>query len=65
MGLSSCSNEDVVKDINDGGKFSRVSMDLSASDNIESVKCVFFRDGNLSYVGSCLLYTSPSPRDCS
>ena len=52
MGLSSCSNEDVVKDINDGGKFSRVSMDLSASDNIESVKCVFFRDGNLSYVGS-------------
>ncbi|MDY3267412.1 MAG: hypothetical protein SOX26_07845 [Phocaeicola sp.] len=50
--LSSCRNEDVVKNICNDEMYSRVYMNFSSSDDIESVKCIFFKDDNLSYTGS-------------
>lgn len=49
--LVACSNEDIVINENDG-KLSRVSMDFPSSYNIENVKCLFFKNEELAYVGS-------------
>ena len=44
----------IAKELFDRGKATGSSANLS-----------FLHDGHIYITGSCLLYTSPSPRDCS
>lgn len=52
--LSACSNENTEINNYRNNKMSRVLMDIPSSENIGSVKCLFFKEEGLAYAGSIL-----------